>query len=320
MRILPVRLLVTASLLLFCSGAFAQSFGQDEASGSGSHGISATGTAQIERLPTTLRLQVDVLSKGPTLKEALANLKTRTEAAKAKVLSLGAQAGSVKVDAPRMSTDKSGQQRQMEMMIAARMRNRGKKGSKPAKPTTVNVSASLTAEWPLTAQDAEQLLIAAHTLQETIKGADLAGKEAAAKLSPEEQEVQEEMGEAMQSYNSGEDSKPGEPVFVFVCPISMAEREKALAEAFKKAQEEATQLARATGRELGELKTVSGSVTSGGEDESGTNYQMMMLMRGRGMAARGKSDDKLEAMNVQPGMVKCTAMISISFGLKPAKK
>jgi hypothetical protein len=74
-------------------------------------------------------------------------------------------------------------------------------------------------------------------------------------LSPEEQELAEEMAEMMSDhgYGSGSEAKPGEPQFVFVARISEEDRRQAMTEAFAKAQASAARVAAAAGKELGEL-------------------------------------------------------------------
>src|SRR5262249_39977119 len=52
--------------------------------------VTGQGSADVKRLPEILRIQVEVLAKGKDLKEALARLKERREAAQARLLALGA--------------------------------------------------------------------------------------------------------------------------------------------------------------------------------------------------------------------------------------
>lgn len=285
-------------------------------------GFSGTGITQIERMPETVRLQVAVLSKAANLKEALSGLKTRVEASRKKVESLGARPDSIKIEPAKVASEKSDRQRQMEAMVASRMRSKGKKGKQPAKAQPVIVSASMTAEFPLKSKEHEALLIEVQTLEEAIKAADLAGREAATKLTPEEQELQEEMAEQMSSYGSEEESKPGDPVLIFVASISETDRDKAMAEAFKKASAEAGRTAKAAGVELGSLKYVSSAVSSGAEGEDYSSYgnrsyqTRLMLQRMSSAAGLGsRRGEALEATGITPGLVKCTVTVNLGYGI-----
>ena len=116
----------------------------------------------------------------------------------------------------------------------------------------------LSVQWPLKADNPEKLLLAADELREKIKAADLAGGNDAPKLSPEEQEVAEEMAAEQSRQSNEEATAPNEPRFVFVARLTAAERQKALAEAFAKARVQAAELAKAAGMELGSLASLSG--------------------------------------------------------------
>jgi uncharacterized protein YggE len=294
--------------------------------------VAGNGVVTISRQPETMRVQVAVQGKGATLKDALAATKARTEAAKKQVVTLGANKDSIKVDSPKITAQQNDQQqammqRRMQQMMMQQMgKNKKatkKEAAKPAEP--VLVSAMLTAEWKLDAKTPEDLLIAVHGLQEKIKGADLAGMKEAEKLSPEQEEMLEEM-EAAQSmnFNANEGPKPGEPVFVFVSRITEAARDKAIAEAFQKAKTQASKLAKAAGTELGALKSLSSTSTSGNPNEY-NNYQYnSRAWRAMQMAARDQTDDESddktsEALGAEPGTVKFHVTVMAAFDLSAGK-
>lgn len=294
--------------------------------------VSGNGMITITRQPETMRVQVAIQGKGATLKDALAAVKTRTEAAKKQVATLGANKDSIKVESPKITAQQADQQqaqmlrmqRQMmqQMNKAKKSSKKDKEAAKPAEP--VLVSALFTAEWKLDAKTPEDLLIAVHGLQEKIKGADLAGMKEAEKLSPEQEEMLEEM-EANQMMNNygNEGPKPGEPIFVFVSRIPEAERDKAIADAFLKAKTQASKLAKAAGTELGALKSLSSSSTSG---NANNNYQYnSRAWRAMQMAGLGQSDDEeandnsAEAIGAEPGPVKVHVSVMAAFDLGPGK-
>src|SRR5205085_7090426 len=116
----------------------------------------------------------------------------RREAAEKKVLDLAADKESIKHGDAHVVAANTDRQRQMEMMVAERMRQSGKKPVKKTETEPVTIAASLTAEWPLKATSADDLLIAAQTLVEKIRAADLASAKNSATTSAEDQEAAEE--------------------------------------------------------------------------------------------------------------------------------
>jgi uncharacterized protein YggE len=294
--------------------------------------ISGNGVVVISRQPETMRVQIVVQGKGGTLKEAMASVKTRTEGAKAQAVKLGADKESVKVDSPRIVEQQADQQQmQMQRMMMQQMnqgkkkaKQKGKEAEKPAEP--VLVSAQFTAEWKLDAKSSEDLLVAVHGLQEKIKSADLAGMKDSDKLTPEQEEMLEEMeAQSFGRYNSNEGPKPGEPVFLFVGRIAEGERDKALAEAFQKAKVQAARLSKAAGVELGGLKSLSARSTSGDANNYGYNnynssaYRMMQMARQSQMTGDDDDENSTEALGVEPGPVKFNVTVTAAFSLGEKK-
>ena len=216
--------------------------------------VSGTGSVSMTRMPETMRLQVALIGRGATLKDALAALKDRTTKAQTQLAALGAEKESIKVGNSRIAEmpNSRSQQRQQVMMMQ-RMKRGGKASQKAAPTPPVLVSAQLTAEWKLSSKTSDELLLAVHPVQEKVKAADLAGSKEAEKLTPEQEEMLEE-AEQNFGYSSSDEQKPGEPIFMFISHVSEAEREKAMAEAFEKAKAQAVRLAKAAGAELGSLR------------------------------------------------------------------
>jgi uncharacterized protein YggE len=313
------QLRVLIAILTFSCGLSA--FAQPSASGS----VAGTGTASISRVPEIMRVQVAITSKGATLKEALAALKTRSDAARLQVITLGAEKDSVKVDAPRIAAQDPNRRRSMDMMMAQRMKQAGKKGAakdKTAPP--VEVTSTLTAEWKLTAKDPEALLLAVHPLQEKIRSADLAGKAEAEKLSPEQQEMMEELEAAGQNrFSSSEEEPAGTPDFLFVSRVNSAEHEKAMRDAFQSAQVQAGKLAKAAGSELGSLRSITSFDDPSGEYEDygrrgGYGQSAYRLMQ-QAARRRATGDAPLEAVGVEPSLVKYSVSLTVAFDLKSGK-
>jgi uncharacterized protein YggE len=313
-----IRSVLVVTAVFFVQPAWAQ-FGAGIGYGNGT--VTGSGVVEIKRQPDRLRLQVELLAKGSNLKEALALLKDRIEAARLQVGALGVIKKSVAFGNPKLSSTKTDQQKQMEQMLIQRLRQRGKRKPKKSKASSpVTVSAELTAEWKLTAKTIEELLIVSYELQEKIKAADLAGRKQAEKLSPEEQELLEEAASGF-GYGSSDEAKPGEPSFLFVSGISDDEREKSLAAAFQKAKSRAARLAKAAGSQLGELKSLSAQNTPGaGLDDysmyGGYSSPAYRAIQRAMTAAQLGTEDASEAIGAIPGTVTYTITVTASFDLK----
>jgi uncharacterized protein YggE len=315
-----IHWLTTTYCALLCGGFLAGPTAAQEFAGSSVHGA---GNVVIKRLPDTMRVQVAIIGKGTNLKEAVAALKTRVDAARKQVEALGADKDSITVDAARVFEQQNDQRRQMEMMMAQRMRGGGKKNAKNKTSPPVMLSSQLTASWKLDAKDAEDLLLKSHPLQEKIKSADLGGSKEAENLTPEQEELLEEAEtQGYSPYDDGSQQKPGEPMFYFVSRISEDERDQALADAFQKAKTDAARLAKSAGAKLGRLRSVQDTNYGVGMDEdyydgsynyNSRAYRAMQFVRNQ----QSRGDEKLEAIGAEPGQVKFAVNVTAAFDLEP---
>ena len=290
--------------------------------GAGRPAISASGTSIVQRKPTQLRLYMQLQVKGKTLDDALAKLKERREAATAQLETLKADKKSIVFGAPSVGAQQSSRRQQIEAMVMAQMRSRGKKAPKGLKvPQTVTLTCTLTAHWPLEAQSPEQLLLLTQGIQEKIKAADLSGSKEAEKLSPEEEEFEEEATQMMNQYNE-EAKSAGQANFVFVAILPKEEREKAMAEAFANAKKQAAELAKAAGVNIGPLVGLSGhcggqSNFGGGFNSYDPSGRMEALQQMMSQGADENPNEKLdETIGADPGTLKftCTAGILYQIG------
>ncbi|MCA9006517.1 MAG: SIMPL domain-containing protein [Planctomycetaceae bacterium] len=315
MKTVTIRTLIVVLLFITGKPVFSQ-FGGGAILGAEAGTVSGNGTVVIEKTPAVMRMQVDLLSKASSLEEALAGLKERVEAARAQLAAFGVDKASIKLGEPKLSAGKNDRQQQMEAVLAERMRslNRGGAQKNAAPSTPVTVSVELTAEWKLKVKTIEELLLATQPLQKKIKDADVGGIKAASQLSPEEQEIMEEMGEISMYGDEGE-SKPGEPVFFYAALISQQEEDKALGEAYQKARSQAARLAKAAGYELGKLSSISSDAgSSTQESEYGYSSAYYTIAR-RLQAAENSKDSQAEAVSVLPGQVKYEVNVMAGFEL-----
>lgn len=275
--------------------------------------VSGMGVVTVKEKAALVRMTIQLQEKGKTVKEALAKLADRGNAALLQLQSLGAKKSAIVASEPTLVTQKTDEERQMEQMLMRQMRSRGRAPKALQKPKSVTVKSTLTAEWPLTMETNAELLIFANTLQEKIEAADLGGLKEPKKLTPEEEELQAEMEEMMSGYSSygNGQPKPGEPSFFYVARISQEARAKALATAFDKAKAQAQGLAVAARAKLGKLSSLSGS-SNQANDDYGYNYAMRMAM----MGAADSGTDENEAMVASPGEVTFQVMVNATFELE----
>ena len=275
--------------------------------------IAGNGTAEIKRQPQFLRVQIDVLAKGKDIKEALGKLKERREVIKLQLGKLEAVTETVAFGEPALGSEKTNQQRQMEMMIGQRLRSLGKTPAKNKQPS-VAVSFTLKFDVPLKAASAEELLIAADQLQTKIKDADLAGLKEFEKLTPQEEEQAEEAKMAEMMGGQQEGPKTGEPSFFFISKVTDAEMAKALADAFQKAHQEADQLAKAAGAELGPLHHLeTQNLGPAGDDEGYSGRYNPYYAR---MQMATAIAQQREAVGVRAGSVTYRIGVAAQFQVK----
>jgi len=281
--------------------------------------VSGSGTVMLRRKPELLRIKVDVIAQGKTMKEALATLKDRREAIQGQLATLGAVKESVAFDQPQLNASVLQARQQMAMMIMqARMGNRSKKTAKKGAAPVV-VSARLMAEWPLKGTDIDALLIEINQLQDSINAADLAGKKDLEKLSGDDDEVREEL-EGMQA-NFGNDpsqAQTGAVTFTLVSKILPKDHAQALAEAYQKAKANAEETARAAGAVLGPIRQLGAQIQTGSETDTTDNevqayYRLMQGNRGGGKPA--DTAQVMEARGTQPGEVSYRVTVSAAFDL-----
>jgi uncharacterized protein YggE len=288
--------------------------------------VTGHGMFEIKRHPEVLRIQVDVLAKGKTLKEALAKLRERRQAAQKNLEQIGAVAGSIEFGEPQIAMERNDRQHERMVMMMA-MRAQGKKpAQKPKEAPPISVFCTLKAEVRLSAAGAEELLLAAHGLEERVKAADLGGLKELKQASAQDEEMAEEANAEMMGMNDNEGPKRGEPIFLYVSKLSDEERTKARADAFKKAQREAAKLAEAAGIELGPLYRLDPDPSAGYPDSEDTEvvsgpssyFVRQYLERARGYAA-GNDKQPEEAIGIRPGKVVYRVAISAAFELKKPK-
>jgi uncharacterized protein YggE len=281
--------------------------------------LAGSGMVVIERAPDVMRMQVQLLATAPTIKDALTALKKRQDSATAQVLALGAAKNSVKAEPAAIAEPSGDRNRQIQMMMRQRMQAGGARRKTAAKTTEpVRLSTTFTADWPFKAASHDEQLAAAHDLQQKLRALDLSGAKEASTLSAEEQELAEEAETEFAVYGGEQGEDPSKPRFVFLATINEADYDKALAEAFQKATAQAERLARAAGRQLGELRSVSTFDQAQSYDDSdyynrygSSAYNLLQRFR-----QKQTDTSELTAAGVAPGAVKLTVTVTASYKLR----
>ena len=275
----------------------------------GNGAITGTGTETVSRPVDTMRLSIVLTGRAKELKQALAALRDRQDAAQLQLESMGAEKDAIELS-PASLAKKSQQQIQMEEMLKQQRQAQGRAIPKGLQVSTqVAVQSTLTAQWPLDQQDPESMLQFVTDLQEKIKEADLAGVNEPGNLSAAEQELAEELA-GMSSMYGQQESKPGEPSFTFIGRIGDEERKQAMKQAFEKAKLQAGQLAAAAGVELGPLASLQGNVTAQQSGMSAYDYAYYMQVTGTQEEAADN-----EAVGSEPQSVKFKVTVIAAFKL-----
>lgn len=282
--------------------------------------VQGQGSQVVKRMPDTIRVYLQVSAKGKTLEDALANLKKRTESIREQTPKLGGDANSVKFTPPDKS-DSSQQQQMMDQLRRQMGNERVPKGL--AAPTSVTVNTMFSADWPVTAEGVEKLLIDGEKLQKKILDADLSGVKADEKqATPEEREMAEEMETMMRNQYGGNTNmpKPGAPNLSFIAKLPEADRDAAVAEAFKKAHADAERLAKAAGLKLGKLQHVSSMTQAGASSAAMLAMQYRQAYDpfsryGGGNEWRPQTEtEENESSAATPAEVEFRFMVSVGYG------
>jgi uncharacterized protein YggE len=310
-----LRTSLLASLMAGMSVGYVVSPAQAQTSGSGPATVSSVGNETVKLKPAELRMTIQLSEKGATLKEVLAKLKTRCDAAKLQIAQLAATKESILVTEPEFAGDASNRELQMRQMMAMRNARGGRVPKGLTTPKTVTVTANLAASWPLTGKSAEEVLFLSHELQTKIEAADLAGLNEKKQLTPEEEELAAEAQE-FTGFSSNGEPTPGQPQFFFVGRISEERRDQATQAAFAKAKSQAQRLAKAAGSELGKLSSLSSHATQSSDGSSYSNYGMSYALMRQAQLAGAQSDEEQEAISPTAGEVNFQVVVQAAFELK----
>jgi uncharacterized protein YggE len=327
-----MRRLVTASILHTCVALLGIGVIAARADDVPPSHVSGQGGFELKKQPEFLRIQVEVLAKARSAKDALVKLQERRQAARTKLEGMGAAADSIEFSDPSIVAEFDQRERQMQAMMAQQqmmmqMQQGGKKPAAKAKEAPpVVVSCTLKAQIHLNAPNAEEMLILTSGLEERIKAADLGGAKALKQGTPQEEEQaleqMQNMGGWQGNMNGDEQRVRGQPIIYYVSKVSAEDRKRVVREAFKRAERQAGEVASAAGLVLGPVHSLEETNFVNPDSELTTMISEYGVnpVTGR-MTVNAASDEKgtAEASGAKPANVVYRVTIAASFELRRVK-
>jgi uncharacterized protein YggE len=207
--------------------------------------ISVRGTSTSKLVPTVMRMRIILEEKEKSASAAVEKLVERRDAAIARLKKLGAISDGVSSTRPSFShanqADQDGIQRAMVVQL------RGQPQPDP-EPIT-RVQCVVEASWRIDDDDADEAFRYIAELQEAIRLSDLGGINEYQQVSP--------TSTTRVRVSSSRMVVTRTPMYGYVAQLDAMTRQSGMKAAFEEAETQARELAIASGRELGELLTVS---------------------------------------------------------------
>jgi len=232
--------------------------------------VSVTTAQDVVVVPSKLRLTMLVKVESRDSKRALQTFHEHRERVTNELNSLGAIPSSVEFSKPMISLGIPGVDdpefaRKQARQQAAQMRNLNpQRALLPALdtdeeaelPSIYTALSKLTAEWALDENSDDANLLLPSTIRTAIQQNDFKGKNLKVVLNPEEQQL---ILPLMGSFSYSSSIRVPEIQLVYVARLSEAQEEDAMKQAFKKGQTQAGMLARAMGKRLAGVRSISSS-------------------------------------------------------------
>lgn len=271
--------------------------------------ISSSGIVTVRQRPALLLMKVRLRATEATLELGLAKLKKQGEATSRWLKRLGAE----RVDFGEPHFADQADMDPLAKMRAVTARALGKiSGEDFAKGPTRGVCVVLTAVWPIASMSAEETLVLVDRLRFE-SAADSVESEAAKAIPPwaSAQEHMQAMITQMHQPPTVDDS----PQFLFIARLSEEQRQKATAEAFSRAHENAQRLAQAAGMRLGTSRTIHS--TAGGMADVSRPDKLMDRQRCWSMLAGSSYDlGEHEIVFDDPRCAEITVSVNVSYSVE----
>ena len=235
--------------------------------------VSVTSAHEVVLVPEKIRLQMLVRAESREAENAIQLLKKHQERVAKELTALGAVSSAIEFTTITISVGTPGLDdpdiaRRMARQQAAQMAQMRNnipqlRGQIPAPatedqntelPQIFTATTALSAEWELNTGLDETAILLPSKLKTAIDEKDFKGKRLKETLDPEEQTlIQSLLGVGVYSSTM----RQPELLLVYAAKLSAAQEEEAVGIAFKKAQAHAAMLAKASGRKLGMMQSIS---------------------------------------------------------------
>lgn len=237
---------------------------------SGSHGVLLK--------PEKLRLQMVVRAEGTDAKQAIKQLAQHKERVRKELLELKAEEASIEFGAPRFTPTTLGMSDAMSSgQLRRYLRNMDMDAKKlEGLPTIYNVVATLKVDWVLPTANVDAIALLPEGLKEQVMQRDLVGAKNKSAIDAAMQERLDEIKTLMtDQLGMDVDDASSAPIrIVFVAKLTPSQRQENLKKALEAAQQEASEIALASGVTLGPLERIASRPTAPGLDWAARARQM----------------------------------------------
>lgn len=283
----------------------------------GKAAVSATANQEVNLIPEKIRMQVAVKAESREAENALKLLQQHFERITKQLTQLNAESSSIELSKPILTLSTLGMDDPESAKRRVRQQNAMQgRMNRPSLPTETEIdqlpqiftaASILVAEWKLENGLTNEAILLTSTLRLAIDEHDFKGKKLRETPEPEEQAILQSIVGA--DYFPNNNRMPDVQI-LYVAKMTEAQEEEAITTAFKKTQSQAAMLAKATGRKLGNLRSVS------------SNFNPMMptytsaYSNLNGISSALSRRNLNEAINEDPNGLKLLMTVSAAFEIE----
>ncbi len=239
--------------------------GQEQAIGKGAS-VSVSANQEVLLVPEKIRMHVSVKAESREAENALKLLQQHFERVTKNLIQLNAESTSIELSKPIIALSTLGMDDPEMAKRRVRQQNampgRLNRQALPSEseidqlPQIFTATSILVAEWKLENGLTNEAILLTTKLRLAIEENDFKGKKLRETPEPEEQAILQSIMGTDFFPNS---NRQPEVQILFVAKMTEAQEEEALTAAFKKTQSQAMMLAKATGRRLANMRSISSS-------------------------------------------------------------
>jgi uncharacterized protein YggE len=285
--------------------------------------ISLVSTQDTAVTPEKLRLLILAKAESRDSKRAYQSMLDHQKRVSEELVKEGAIASSIEFTKPIITSgvpgvdDPEAAKKRVKQQ-AAQMRNINLRGRQPAEeieddvelPLVYTASSRIFAEWSLPTGDDESTSLLPSKIRGLIDQYDWKGKALRVALNEEEQKLIAPLTAGISLYST--ERAPPEVLLFFVGRSTEAQDEEAAREAIKKAQNQATILAKGIGKKVSGIRSISLSPMSSSALTRGIEYGSAA---GQNVLSMIRKDNR-EAIQEDANFLRQTISVSIQFDLE----